>query len=108
MGMVKFGCGENNYCGGCGASNDDFGACTCSSDAQRIKVATDMDDDATLTYMALVGYANWIETGDFCLSALDASNAKKPFKALASNQMRRVLRLRDLAAVALVRTGEPR
>ena len=63
------------------------------------------DDDSTLVYMALVGYANWIETGDFCLSALDAANIGRPFKALNSDQMRRVLRLREIAAVVLRDAG---
>jgi hypothetical protein len=29
MGLAKFGAGENNFCGGCGASNAD--GCTCAS-----------------------------------------------------------------------------
>lgn len=63
------------------------------------------DDDSTLVYMSLVGYANWIETGDFCLSTLDAANMERPFKALNSDQMRRVLRLREIAAVVLRDAG---
>lgn len=59
----------------------------------------DMDDDSDgdLVYMALCGYANWIETENFLLSARDAAAQKKPFKALELAQMRRVLRLREMA-----------
>lgn len=55
------------------------------------------DSDGTLVYYALNGYANWIETGDFLLSAKDAEARRKPFKALELAQMRRVLRLRGMA-----------
>jgi hypothetical protein len=58
---------------------------------------TDTDTDKAIVYQALVGYANWIETGNFLLSARDASERKEPFNALEPSQMRRVLRLRELA-----------
>jgi len=69
------------------------------------------DGDASLTYRALSGYANWVETGDFLLSAEDAARMKRPYKALAVEQMRIIVRLRELAAAALrqqyVVVGEP-
>ena len=61
------------------------------------------DGDASLTYRALSGYANWIETGDFLLSAEDAARMKRPYKALAVEQMRIIVRLRELAVAALRR-----
>ena len=59
------------------------------------------DDDAALTYRALDGYANWVETGDFLLSARDAAERDKPYAALSVEQMRLVVRLRDLASATL-------
>lgn len=61
----------------------------------------DDDDDGVLLYLALVGHANWIETGDFLLSARDAEAQDKRFRALEPAQMRRVLRLRELAEACL-------
>ena len=42
-------------------------------------------------------WANYIETGNPVLTAQDAEKQKKPFKALSSDQMRLVVRLRELA-----------
>jgi glutamate/tyrosine decarboxylase-like PLP-dependent enzyme len=59
--------------------------------------SNDDDSDGDLVYYALCGYANWIETENFLLSATDAAAQKKPFRALGREQMRRVLRLREMA-----------
>jgi len=66
----------------------------------------DTDTDGAIVYYALSGYANWIETGNFLMSAKDAEQQKKPFKALESSQMRRVLRLREMADYFLQHAGE--
>lgn len=46
---------------------------------------------------ALSFWANWIETGNITMSAKDAEAAKKPFKALDTHQMEKVLELRGLS-----------
>lgn len=63
---------------------------------------TDLTDQEIL-YRALCGYANWIETSDFCMSAADAHAAGMSIKVkvLAANQIELVARLRDLAAIHL-------
>ncbi len=42
-------------------------------------------------------FANHIETGNIEMSAIEAQNMRKPFKALNQLQMKLVVRLRDLA-----------
>lgn len=59
------------------------------------------DSDITLTHRALSGYANWIETGNFLLSARDAADQEKPYVALNVDQMKLVIRLRDLASAII-------
>jgi hypothetical protein len=56
-------------------------------------------DDNELKYMALNMYANWIETHDVIISARDAvaSGEQKKVRALDVNQMKMVIRLRELA-----------
>lgn len=49
-------------------------------------------------FLALSYWANFIETGNLATSAKDAENSGKKFKALTSDQMKKVIRLRDLAA----------
>ena len=65
----------------------------------------DVDDDATIVYRSLTMYANWIETGDVLLSAVDAAGRKMPFKALDVDQMGMVVRLRRMADVVLRDVG---
>lgn len=57
--------------------------------------------DRQLTCHALTMWANYIETGDVVRSAADNANMKEPVKALTLDQMRMVVRLRDLAARSL-------
>ncbi len=54
-------------------------------------------NDWELRLHALNLWANYIETGNVTMSAVDASKAKKPFNALTLDQQRIVVRLRDLA-----------
>lgn len=53
--------------------------------------------DQELIFEALSMKANLIETGDPNLSAMDAKEAKLPFNALDLNQMKLIIRLRELA-----------
>jgi hypothetical protein len=53
--------------------------------------------DLQIQARAVGMWANYIETGDVSISASDAQNAKLPFKALSEEQMRMVLRFRDLS-----------
>lgn len=53
--------------------------------------------DLQIQARAVGMWANYIETGDVSISATDARNAKLPFKALNEDQMRLVLRFRDLS-----------
>ena len=53
--------------------------------------------DEVLVRNALQMWANYIESGNVTLSAKDAKEAGKPFRALDSYQMRMVIRLRELA-----------
>ena len=55
------------------------------------------ESDERLIRNALQMWANYIETGNLALSALDAQQAKKPFRALDLHQMKLVIRLRELA-----------
>lgn len=57
--------------------------------------------DSELVFYALGYWANYVETGEITLSAQDAQNAKRPFKALSQDQMVMVLRLRNLAQAHL-------
>jgi hypothetical protein len=54
--------------------------------------------DGELIQQALSMWANHIETATIEFSAIDAEAAKKPFKALSLDQMKLVIRLRELAA----------
>ena len=53
--------------------------------------------DEQLIARSLIIWANYIETGDMSMSALDAKNAKLTFNALHVDQMKLIIRLRDLA-----------
>lgn len=55
------------------------------------------ESDDSLIRNALHMWANYIETGNIALSAKDAQQANKPFKALDLPQMKLVVRLRELA-----------
>lgn len=57
-----------------------------------------VESDENLIHTALQMWANYIETGNVALTAKDAQNASKPFKALDLHQMKLVIRLRELAA----------
>jgi len=59
------------------------------------------DSDQEIISHALNMWANHIETGDVCLSMTDAQNMKIPFKALTFDQMKFVVRLRELSSVIL-------
>lgn len=63
---------------------------------------TDLQIQATAVGM----WANYIETGDVSISARDAQNAKLPFKALNEEQMRMVLRFRDLSSSLLRQSSQ--
>lgn len=108
-------CGRDpSAVGACGGT-DDTCSCECftCADPNEGRAAThggrrgafvldlDDDDDDALLYYAICGYANWIETGDFLLSARDAEAQGRRFRALEPAQMRRVLRLRELAEACL-------
>jgi hypothetical protein len=54
--------------------------------------------DLQLQASAMNMWANYVETGDVNLSAQDAQNCKKPFRALDHHQMRMVLHFRDLSS----------
>ena len=56
-----------------------------------------MKTDADLICNALHLWANYIETRNVLLSAQDAQAQNKPFKALSTDQMKLVVRLRELA-----------
>lgn len=58
---------------------------------------SDERTDDELICNALQMWANHIETGNVVLSATDAKQARKPFKALDAHQMKLVIRLRELA-----------
>jgi len=55
-------------------------------------------DDRELSAYALDMWANTIETGDPGLTAHDAKAQKLEIRALSTDQMRLIVRLRDLAA----------
>lgn len=47
---------------------------------------------------ALSMWANYIETGDPCIGSADKQKMGQPVRALSVDQMRAVVRLRDMAA----------
>lgn len=53
-------------------------------------------NDGQLIQQALDMWANHVETGDSTLSALEAQEAGKKFNALSLDQMKLVIRLREL------------
>lgn len=60
-------------------------------------MSDERESDESLIRNALTMWANYIETGNVVLSAKDAQQARKPFKALDHQQMKLVIRLRELA-----------
>lgn len=62
---------------------------------------TFMEADEQKISHALSMWANHIETGDICVSAEDAIKRGMKTKPLRGDQMRFVLRLRELARAAL-------
>jgi hypothetical protein len=57
----------------------------------------DNPTDQELIARALNLWGNWIETGNIILSAEDAQQRKLKFNALSVDQMKLVVRLRELA-----------
>lgn len=55
-----------------------------------------MSDNELAAY-ALDMWANYVETGEVNCSAKDAEERKRPFNALTMEQMKGVIRLRELA-----------
>ena len=55
------------------------------------------DTDASLIRQGLTMWANHIETGDCCLGAIDAKRQEKEINALSLEQMKLVVRIRELA-----------
>lgn len=55
------------------------------------------ESDKLLVAVALQLWANYIETGSMILSAKDCEQQGKSFKALTIVQMKKVVRLRELA-----------
>jgi len=53
--------------------------------------------DTELIQMALNYWANYLETSDVTLSAIDAANSDRKFNALTLEQMKVVVRLRELS-----------
>lgn len=53
--------------------------------------------DEQLIAQSLSMWANLIETNDTALSAMDAREAKLPFNALMVEQMKLIIRLRELS-----------
>ncbi len=53
--------------------------------------------DSHLIYWALNMWANLMETGDVTFGAVDADNMKLKINPLTTDQMRRIVRLRDLS-----------
>lgn len=60
-----------------------------------------METDEQKIYHALTLWANHIETGHITLGAQDAQKQGKTLNALEPSQMKIVLRLRELAQMAL-------
>ncbi len=65
----------------------------------------DMPDNQ-LIYWALNMWANWIETDDINMSATDAANMEKRINPLTTEQMRHIVRLRDLSHRFLLEEGK--
>lgn len=61
-----------------------------------------METDTQKIYYALSLWANHIETGDIVLCAEDAKRQGREINALNPDQMKTVIRLRELAQMALV------
>lgn len=59
---------------------------------------TASNSNPELIAFALNMWANFIETDNPVLSARDAQQSGQPYSALSADQMRLVIRLRDLAA----------
>lgn len=59
-----------------------------------------MESDNDKIGFALRVWANHIETGDLTISAKDAENIGRTVKKLDANQMRTVIRLKELATLA--------
>ena len=60
-----------------------------------------METDEQKISSALSMWANHIETGDICLGAEDARKRNKKAKPISDEQMKFVLKLRELAKKAL-------
>lgn len=60
----------------------------------------DEQSDAVVIAHALSMWANYIETGDVCMSAEDAERANEKFNALSTDQMKFVIRLREMETEA--------
>lgn len=58
---------------------------------------TASNSNPELIAFALNMWANFIETDNVALSARDAQQSGQPYSALSADQMRLVIRLRDLA-----------
>lgn len=61
-------------------------------------------EDCEAIWIALSMRKNYIETGNVVLSAADAAEQKKPFKALTVEQMQLVIRLDRLIKLFLNRS----
>lgn len=57
--------------------------------------------DNMIRYQSLTYWANWIETGNMHLSAADAKERGEPYNVLHTDQMRLIVRLRDMANAEL-------
>jgi len=60
-----------------------------------------METDEQKIYFALCMWANYIETGDIGISAVDAEDRGLKVKGLDLEQMKTVIRIRELASAAL-------
>jgi hypothetical protein len=54
-------------------------------------------EESIYVFHALHYWANYIETGNRTTSAVDAKKHGKPYNALTEDQMREIIRLRELA-----------
>jgi len=61
-------------------------------------IPMEQESDGFLIHNALHMWCNYIETGNPVMSAIDAQQAKKPYKAIHVDQMKLIIRLRELAA----------
>lgn len=66
------------------------------------------EKDSEIKTFALNMWANYIETSDIHLSAVDAKQMKQSFNSLTTEQMEFVVRLRKLAAKELEENNENR